>query len=67
VFAEADDRGLHVSVTDEGAGFDPTAVHERGIADSVRRRVEGLGGTTTIDARPGAGTTVTVEIPLEER
>ncbi|HSP03874.1 MAG TPA: ATP-binding protein [Acidimicrobiales bacterium] len=67
VFAEADDRCLHVSVTDEGAGFDPAAVHERGIADSVRRRGEGLGGTTAIDARPGAGTTITVEIPLEER
>jgi signal transduction histidine kinase len=24
-------------------------------------------GTTSIDARPTAGTTVTVEIPLEER
>lgn len=67
VFAEADGRCLHVSVTDEGAGFDPGTVHERGIVDSVRRRVEGLGGTTTIDARPSAGTTVTVEIPLEQR
>ncbi|MCO8126720.1 hypothetical protein NHL50_05835 [Acidimicrobiia bacterium EGI L10123] len=67
VFAEADDRCLHVSVTDEGIGFDPGAVHERGIEESIRRRVEGLGGTTTIHARPSAGTTVVVEIPLEAR
>lgn len=67
VFAEAADGRLTVSVTDEGDGFEPAGVHERGLADSVRRRVDGLAGTTTVRSRPGAGTTVTVEIPVEAR
>ena len=65
VFAEVDAGRLTVSVTDEGVGFDPAAVTERGIAGSIRRRVDSLGGTTTIESRPGAGTTATIEIPVE--
>lgn len=65
VFAEADSGRLVVSVTDEGVGFDPDHVAERGIAGSIRRRVDHLGGSTTIASRPGAGTTATVDIPVE--
>lgn len=67
VFAEAGPQRLVVSVTDEGTGFDPSAVVERGIAGSVRRRVESVGGTTVVGSSPGTGTTVTIEIPLEAR
>lgn len=67
VFAEADGAGVHVSITDEGVGFDPDGVGERGIATSIRRRVEAVGGTATVAARPGAGTTITVDVPVEER
>lgn len=65
VFAEADGARLVVSVSDEGAGFEPAGVTERGIAGSIRRRVEVLGGTTTIESRPGAGTVATIDIPVE--
>lgn len=65
VFAEAADGRLVVSVTDEGEGFDPAAVTGRGIAGSIRRRVESLGGTTTVGSRLGGGTTVTIDVPLE--
>ncbi len=67
VFAEATDGRLVVSVTDEGAGFDPADVAERGLAASVRRRVERLGGGLVVDARPGSGTTITIDIPVEDR
>lgn len=67
VFAEADVGWLHVSVTDEGDGFDPGAAPERGIAGSIRRRMASIGGTTVVESRPGSGTTVTLEIPLEGR
>ena len=66
VFAEAEAGHLVVSVTDEGVGFEPASVTERGITGSIRRRVTALGGTTTVESRPGAGTTVTIDIPLEE-
>lgn len=67
VFAEASAGRLVVSVTDEGVGFDPGGTAERGIEGSVRRRIDALGGTTTLESRPGTGTTVTMDIPLEER
>lgn len=65
VFAEADAGRLVVSVTDEGCGFDAGQVTERGIAGSIRRRVDELGGSTSISSRPGAGTTATIDIPVE--
>lgn len=66
VFAEAAAGRLVVSVTDEGRGFDPATTHERGMATSLRRRVAGLGGDTSVRSGVGAGTTVCVDIPLEE-
>jgi signal transduction histidine kinase len=33
----------------------------------MRERVDLLGGTLTIDAAPGAGTLITVDLPLEPR
>lgn len=65
VFAEADAGRLVVSVSDEGVGFDPEHVTERGIAGSIRRRVDELGGSTSITARPGSGATASIDIPVE--
>lgn len=67
VFAEADGGRLVISVQDRGAGFVPDRVDERGLATSVRRRVEAVGGHVDVATRPGAGTTVTLELPLEAR
>lgn len=67
VFAEASDGRLLVSVQDHGDGFDTVGVHERGIASSVRRRIEGLGGTVDVRSRPGTGTTLSLDLPLEAR
>jgi nitrate/nitrite-specific signal transduction histidine kinase len=33
----------------------------------MEERAEDLGGTFTLETRPGSGTTVTVEIPYEAR
>jgi signal transduction histidine kinase len=57
---------LRLVVTDDGAGFDlvETVRHSRrmGLA-SMRERADALGGTLRIDTAPGAGTTVTLELP----
>ena len=56
---------LRVRVRDDGRGFDPSApVREdaHGLVD-MRERVEALGGTFSLSARPGHGATVEVVVP----
>ncbi len=57
---------IHVRVSDDGKGFDATAVdaeHHHGLM-GARERAELAGGRLTIDSAPGAGTTVALELPL---
>jgi signal transduction histidine kinase len=58
---------LRLTVADDGAGFDlPAAVRSsrRLGLTSMRERAQALGGTLHVDTAPGAGTTVTLEVPL---
>lgn len=57
------EHGVRVDVTDDGAGFDPdAAAHPRslGVDGSIRRRMEEVGGWSSIESAPGRGTRVTV-------
>jgi signal transduction histidine kinase len=64
VFVEAGDGEVSVYVRDRGAGFDPASVpaDRQGIAESIRGRMERVGGTATVTAAPGEG--VEVELRL---
>jgi signal transduction histidine kinase len=65
VFVDASDGQVAVFVRDRGAGFDPGAVPDdrQGIAESIRGRMERVGGQATVTAAPGEG--VEVELRLE--
>lgn len=52
VQAHAVDAGLHLSVADDGRGFDPTQVPRRGLG-AMRDRVQALGGTLHLRSEPG--------------
>ena len=69
VRVQVDGRAL-LSVTDDGAGFDAVAAPARtrrlGLT-SMRERAEALGGTLAVHSRPGAGTTVSVEVDVGTR
>ncbi len=57
---------LSLTVSDRGHGFDPKeidALKSSGLAN-MRERTALLGGKFSISSAPGAGTTVTVELPL---
>ena len=57
--------GVQVMIEDDGSGFDPAARSTGGLGLlGMRERVELLDGTLAIDASPGAGTTLIVELPL---
>ncbi|HEX6511438.1 MAG TPA: PAS domain S-box protein, partial [Chloroflexota bacterium] len=58
-------RGLTLTLTDNGRGFDPRRRGRR-LGDGLRNmrwRAGQLGATLAIDSAPGAGTTVRVELP----
>ncbi|QTD97664.1 GAF domain-containing sensor histidine kinase [Streptomyces cyanogenus] len=58
--------GAVLRVTDDGSGFDPTAVRRAGRhlgLVSMRDRAAGVGGTLTVESAPGKGTTIEMEVP----
>ena len=62
-----DTASVHVSVRDDGSGFDPRS-HTNGFGLlGMRERTELLGGSTSIESAPGAGTTVTATLPVRRR
>jgi signal transduction histidine kinase len=68
VFAEQDDDHVLVSVRDDGVGFDfdPEALRAEGklgLLQSMRGRVEHLGGTMLVDSAPGRGTEIEFRVP----
>jgi signal transduction histidine kinase len=62
-----DEGGLALEVSDDGVGFDPSAPARRSRSlglTSMEERAAALGATLRIDSAPGAGTTVSLEVPL---
>ena len=64
VFAEASESQVDVFVTDQGKGFDVDTVEEdrRGVAESIKGRMQRHGGTAKIDSEVGVGTEVHLTI-----
>jgi NarL family two-component system sensor histidine kinase YdfH len=62
-------RELLIEVRDNGLGFDPTAVAERGHYGllGLRERVRLLGGQFVIVTAPGQGTTLRLLLPATRK
>jgi signal transduction histidine kinase len=60
-----DARSVTLCVTDDGCGFDPeTAGRGKHLGlVSMRERTRALGGDLRIESKPGAGTTIRLELP----
>ena len=58
---------LHLTIRDDGIGFDPDRVPRLGRQHFglliMRERVESFGGALTIVSAPGAGTTIRATLP----
>lgn len=60
------DRIFHLTITDNGDGFD-TAVASQGVGlRNMRSRVKLYNGTLDISSSPGNGCTIDVQIPLSD-
>ena len=61
-----DGAQVRLTITDDGTGFDVAHVNGRGVGlASMRERMDSLSGELILDSRPGAGTRVTVSVPLK--
>jgi signal transduction histidine kinase/ActR/RegA family two-component response regulator len=64
----AHDQQLYLEVSDEGAGFDPASLGSNcrsfGL-NSIRHRLELLGGKLALNAAPGQGTRVLIWVPVK--
>jgi PAS domain S-box-containing protein len=58
-----------IRVTDDGRGFDPTGIatdpgQHFGLA-FMKERMQQVGGRVRVESRPGAGTTVYLDVPIQ--
>ncbi|MCX7108972.1 MAG: ATP-binding protein [Proteobacteria bacterium] len=74
VFVSVNRQGdiLLIHITDDGVGFDVSALstvrHERAYGlVSARAQILSLGGRIEIDSSPGAGTRISISLPLSDR
>jgi PAS domain S-box-containing protein len=59
---------ISLEVVDEGSGFDLEAVRRTGLGlIGMQERLNLVGGTMSIESQPGAGTTVSVRVPLSRQ
>jgi PAS domain S-box-containing protein len=66
VLLSATRGGLHLSIEDDGVGFDPKTVNGKarlGLV-SMQERVRLVGGSLTIHSAPGQGTRIDLRVPL---
>ena len=59
-------QALHLTVRDDGQGFDPARVRSGIGLSNLRERTRALQGHLAIRSQPGQGTTVLITIPLVE-
>jgi signal transduction histidine kinase len=66
LYFEAEEGELLVYVTDQGKGFDAgTVAHDRrGIAQSIKARVQRAGGVAAVESELGEGTEVVLRLPV---
>ncbi|GCE21213.1 sensor histidine kinase [Dictyobacter kobayashii] len=64
VTLQQQERVLLLEIRDDGQGFDPATV-QRGMGlVNLSERAAALNGTLTLESQPGAGTSISVRIPL---
>jgi PAS domain S-box-containing protein len=57
--------GLHLTVTDDGVGFDPDAVPSGHLGlEGMRARAARIDARLAVTSSPGAGTTIEILVPL---
>jgi two-component system, chemotaxis family, CheB/CheR fusion protein len=68
VSLSAHEDSLRLAVKDTGRGFDPALARNRGLGlINMDERVRSLGGSFSLQAKPGEGVHIEVRVPVGER
>lgn len=65
------DDQVHISVTDEGRGFDPSIALSRSLnrehfgLQGIRERAQAMGGSCEIISKPNEGSRILIELPIK--
>ena len=66
------ENDVYLVITDEGRGFDPEVAFSRSLdrehfgLQGIRERALAMGGSCEIISKPGAGTRITIELPIKD-
>ena len=65
------DGHLELTIADEGVGFDPAHLDQAADAGNmgllaIRERIESLRGSMLVDSQPGAGSRITLIVPVDK-
>jgi len=66
VMIDREPAAVHVSIQDDGHGFDPLRQKGLGLI-GIEERVENLNGTVIVRSEPGLGTMLDISLPLDSR
>lgn len=69
VSLEKDRNFIKINVSDDGIGFDPSTINNKGNHTgfgifSIRERLKGIGGQMDIKSRHGFGTNISITVPI---
>lgn len=56
---------LHLSVCDDGTGFDPQTVKRGNGLDNLKRRADEIQAALSVDSQPGSFTCIAIDAPLQ--
>jgi signal transduction histidine kinase len=66
-----DAEAVHLTISDDGVGFDPASLEQEGVPHrklgltAMRQRVELLTGRWSLESAPGQGTLIRVSLPVD--
>jgi signal transduction histidine kinase len=61
------DGNISLTIKDDGKGFDPEATNGGLGLISMAERAHLIGGTISIDSKPGAGTSIKLSVPVQKK